>query len=125
MKTLKKIVKDVQDNGFNYLPSLFVLCVIIAACSKSEENDVIPKPTESGTVSGCVLDDTGNPYPSTLIRLKKGSNEIERATNASGIFTINTNDIGTYTVEIELPLATKIIGTPPTTVNVLPTKQLL
>lgn len=118
MKTLKQILGGIQNTLLSNLAYLSILFLILLACSKSDAPETVPKPTESGMVTGFVLDDMGNPYPSTLITVKKGDDEVQRATDASGMYTIRTHDVGSYSIEIELPLMTKLLGNNPSSVNV-------
>ena len=119
MKTLKQIFMTLQGKSLKLTVYLFTLCLISTSCAKNDDSGSGQQPIQSGTVTGFVKDDLGNPYPSTIVRIKKGTDEIERATNSDGIFTIATHDVGNYTIEIELPLATQIVGNAPSTVNVI------
>ncbi len=89
------------------------------ACTKSNSEQVTqPVSGETGEVRGTVVDEKGNPYPSTLITAVKGSEETSKATNTEGIYAIKTKDVGTYGIEIELPLTTELISNTPATVQV-------
>jgi len=96
--------------------SLVLVLMALMGCSKSNSEQV--ENQGSGEVSGSVKDEDGNPYPSTLISLSKGNEKTIRATNELGVYNIKTKDIGTYTMEILLPLSTKLVSSPISTVNV-------
>jgi len=88
-------------------------------CSQSDnDQDPNPVPTETGEVAGTVKDENGNPYPSTLITVTKGAEKTSKATNPEGAYVIATKDVGSYNIDIEPPLSTKLSGNPTPTVNV-------
>jgi hypothetical protein len=116
MKTTRKLRNSIEINGMFILALTFLVFASLAACNKEESTS--PQPTQKATINGTVKDQLGNPYPSTLITVTKGSDKIEKATNPDGFFSITTNDIGTYSIAVELPLSTKAIGNFPSTVQV-------
>lgn len=77
-----------------------------------------PEPTGTGEVRGTVKDENGNPYPSALVKLSKGSDQLERATNIEGLYEKETNSIGTYEVALVPPLSTKVVSANPALANV-------
>ena len=91
---------------------LFSLSLI--SCSK---NDPDPQ-NGTGEIKGSVKDESGNPYPATLVSISKESEQLSLATESDGEFQANTKSIGTYTLEIKLPLSTQAISLNPATVNV-------
>ena len=101
-----------------FLIATLLIAMGLASCSKDEPTQD-PNPLQgSGEVTGTVKDENGNPYPSTLITVSKGAEKTSKATNSDGVYKITTKDIGSYTIEIELPLSTELVGNPSTTVNV-------
>jgi hypothetical protein len=72
----------------------------------------------TGEFKGSVKDESGNPYPGTLVSISKESEQFSLATGSDGEFQANTESIGTYTLEIGLPLSTQAISLNPATVNV-------
>ena len=128
MKTTKGIVGIVEIRINRFITTLCTLmfllatCLLtsaLAGCSKSDNDpDPNPVPKETGEVTGTVKDENGNPYQSTLITITKGAEKTSRATNPDGTYLIITKDVGNYNIDIELPLSTKLLGNPATTVNV-------
>lgn len=109
-------------NNKGKVPSTFLIAatlfsVILLGCSTDDPN-TNPDPNQTGEITGTVKDENGNPYPSTMITFSKGSEKLDRATNTNGIFLGMTKDIGTYTVEMEMPLSTEAVSANPATVNV-------
>ncbi len=98
---------------------VMVLSLVLLACSKGGDPEPGSGPVLTGEVTGTVKDENGNPYPSTLVSISKGSEKTARATNEIGGYTIKTKDIGTYTMEVTLPLSTKLVSSPVSTVNVV------
>jgi hypothetical protein len=96
---------------------IILFSIVLWGCSKSD-NDPDPLPTEPGEVTGTVKDETGNPYPNTVITLTKGAEKTSTTTNPDGTYLIIAEDVGKYNIDIELPLSTKLVGNPTTTMNV-------
>jgi hypothetical protein len=124
MKTKWQPMQVKGENNRNIVlgKGLFIVIlfsIVFCGCSNSDNDpDPNPVPTETGEVTGTVKDENGNPYPSTLITITKGSEKTSRATNPDGTYVIITKDVGNYDIDIELPLSTKLLGNPATTVNV-------
>ncbi len=100
------------------LGAILCLTTLMSCSSSDNEIDSEPGMTQTGTVNGSVKDENGNPYPSVRVVVSNGSDESARATGADGTYSINTKSIGTYEIEIELPLATEEVSGSPTSVNV-------
>jgi len=99
------------------------ICIIMAAmalmlvgCSNEDDN---PDSSQTGTIKGSVKDDNQNPYPNVQIIVSKGAETVTGSTNADGIYTINTKDTGSYSIEMEPPLSSEVITPNPTSINVL------
>lgn len=116
MKTISKLRNSRENLRIPLLGLLIFISIGLIACNKDESTPQVPN--QKGSISGTVKDQTGNPYPSTLITVTKGADIIEKATNSDGQFTIATNDIGTYSIAVELPLSTTGVGNFPSTVQV-------
>ncbi|WP_411031686.1 hypothetical protein [Spongiimicrobium sp. 3-5] len=100
--------------------SILFLTMLHAGCSSDgPDQNGNPDLIETGKVQGTVKDENGNPYPSTLITLSKGTENNTKETNTDGVFTMNTMGLGSYDVAMELPLSTEPISVNPTTVNVM------
>ncbi len=93
------------------------MCILIVVCCSNDVPD--PQPAQTGEIKGTVKDENGNPYPSTLVSLAKGIEKNTRATNEEGAFTLVTKDIGSYDVEMALPLSTEAVSANPNKINVL------
>ncbi len=98
-----------------------IICLTILLGCSSSDNEIDPDPgmTQTGEIKGTVKDENGNPYPSTLVSLAKGIEKNTRATNEEGAFTLVTKDIGSYDVEMALPLSTEAVSANPNKINVL------
>lgn len=114
--------KTIDANPMVFIAAMF-FSIVLLACSKSDL-DPGPSQTQTGVVTGSVKDESGNPYPSTLITLAKGSEKTTKATNETGVYKINTKDIGDYTMEVKLPLSTKLVSNPISTVNLVADKAV-
>jgi len=79
--------------------------VVTAVNSEGREseysNEAWARIPEKGSISGSIIDDTGDPVPGALIELKKnGTRELAIQSNEKGNFTIVGLDDGTYEVVI-------------------------
>ncbi len=97
--------------------TVVMLCTSIAGCSKGGYNPG-PQSDQNGEIRGSVKDQSGNPYPSTSITISKGNDENTKSTNPEGIYSLTTTDIGSYEVEMELPLSAEAISENPAMANV-------
>ena len=102
---------------FRTLQNLKVVVFSIAIAIGCSNED--PQLAQSGEINGTVKGENGNPYPSTLISSSKGTEKNTRATNEEGVFKLTTKDIGSYNVEMALPLSTEAVLANPATINVL------
>ena len=127
MKTRRKVDctmnKEIQMLFIRVLLVAVPCLLFMIGCSSSDEPQGIdPNPTPAttigGTVAGIVTDENGSPYPNTLITVSKGTEEISRATNADGMYSVNTKDVGSYNISMTAPLSTKLLGNMPVTVNI-------
>lgn len=122
-KGLEKIPNTQMDKHVNILLSLMVLiatvlmAMALISCS-SDDPATNPDSDQTGTVSGTVKDESGNPYPNTVVTFSKGSEKNTGKTNAEGMFSIGTKNIGTYSGELKLPLSTEMVSTNPASANV-------
>lgn len=123
-KSPENISKSKMDKPINILLSLMLLiafllmAMALMGCSKDEPQQDPNLPQGTGTVKGTVKDEQGNPYPSALVKLSKGSDQLERATNAEGIYEKETNSIGTYEVNLVPPLSTEVVSANPASADV-------
>jgi hypothetical protein len=97
---------------------LFYTFLLILISCNEDSNDSNPPQSQKGIVTGTVKDKDNNNYPGTVVTISKGAEEVSAKTNSEGIFTINTQDIGAYTIAFKFPLATEVVGSIPTTVIV-------
>lgn len=95
---------------------LLSLSLSLLSCSNDDPSENLQN--GPGELIGSVTDVNGNPYPSVLITLK-GDEEVSRATNADGNYTINIKSAGSYDLEVVPPLSTNFVGSPPATVNLV------
>ena len=91
-----------------------MMAMALISCNKDDPNQEPNLPEGKGTISGTVKDEQGNSYPSALVRLVKGSDQLERATNAEGRYEKETNGIGNYEVTLVPPLSTEVVSVNPT-----------
>lgn len=107
-----KLIAQISVFNMAMLFSLFLF-----ACSNSD-NGSDQEPKLTGEVMGSVKDGDGNPYPNTLITIKKGTETTSRGTNELGEYSMTSKDIGSHSIDIQLPLSTELIGNTTSTVNV-------
>lgn len=122
-KSTESILKTKMDKHINILLSLMLLiatllmAIALMSCSEDEPKQDETLPQGTGTISGTVQDEQGNPYPSALVKLSNGTDQLERATNAEGIYEKETNGIGTYQVTLVPPLSTEVVSANPVSAN--------
>ncbi len=124
IKSTESVSMTKMDKHVNILLSLMLIIatlfitMALTSCSKDETKQDQNLPQGTGTVNGTVKDEQGNPYPNALIQLSKGSEKLERATNAEGIYEGETNDIGAYEVTLFPPLSTELVSANPASAKV-------
>ncbi|WP_373516581.1 carboxypeptidase-like regulatory domain-containing protein [Pricia sp.] len=123
-KNLENISKTKMDKHVNILLYLmwgiatWLIAMALISCSKDEPQQDPNLPQGTGTVKGTVKDEQGNPYPSALVKIINGSDQLERATNAEGFYEKKTDGIGTYEVTLVPPLSTEVVSANPASANV-------
>lgn len=96
-----------------------ILFMTIAVCCSNDDPDPQRQPAQTEEIMGTVKDENGNPYPSTLVSLEKGTEKNTVASNQEGVFTFVKKDIGSYDLEIAQPLSTEAVSANPVKINVL------
>ncbi|MGB5369349.1 MAG: carboxypeptidase-like regulatory domain-containing protein [Flavobacteriaceae bacterium] len=119
MKTKKNNSRSIKFIPLQLLMLATLFFTMVGGCSNEDPNPD-SQSLQSGEISGKVTDENGNPYPSTLITISKGTDQNTKATNSEGVFNLVTKDIGSYAVNMELPLSTDAVSVNPATVNVQP-----
>ena len=121
-----------KKNWFSALGTLLRLFAVVLfltstmGCNADDpEQAPGPELTGKGKIRGSVKDEDGNPYPRALVKFSKGSDQLERVTNAVGIYEGETNDIGTYEVTLVPPLATEVVSANPDMANVQANQSVL
>lgn len=107
------------------LLSVVLFLMVMTGCSKSDPNQDPNTTQETGTIVGSVKDENGNTYPGTRIEVSKGSEVSARETDTNGTYSITTKSVGSYDIEIELPLTTKEVMASPGTVSVQANKEAI
>ena len=100
-----------------------MISTIMLSCSSDSdppEGDDDPTPAaDEGDVEGMVTDQDGNVYDNVRITLKEGTTTVRIvSTQNTGIYNFADVSVGSYNVEIELPLSTAIVGSDSQSVSV-------
>ena len=131
MRTLGKIKSNsvsILEKGVRtiiiliFISTLALLFFGSLGCSTNQMEDEDPHLVQSGTVQGTVTDENGNAYPNTKVKVSKGTEERIQPTDKDGAYSIKTNDVGSYTLEITPPLSTQIISANPTSATLAANK---
>jgi hypothetical protein len=93
------------------VPALCLISVI--GCSADD-----PEQKSPGEIRGTVMEDNGNPYPGASVNISTGSGQLERVTNAEGVYEKQAVDIGSYQVTLVPPLSTDVVTSNPVSANV-------
>lgn len=94
-----------------------LILVFILSCSE-DSGDSNPPQSQKGEVKGTVKDEDSNTYPGTLVKLSKGTEEIEMDTDSQGSFKIETKNVGAYEITLIPPLSSTLVTSVPMTINV-------
>ncbi|MGB5819972.1 MAG: hypothetical protein WBG90_10855 [Saonia sp.] len=118
MRSTKNYNGPIEVSSICGIIAAAVFVLLLIGCSTNDSGQGSQPPTLKGTVKGSVTDENGNPYPGTTITILKGSDKLERVTDAQGNFEGTTKGIGSYEVTLVPPLATKAVVANPATANV-------
>ncbi len=107
---------------FNTIQVLIIATLFLwmpVSCGSDNDGSDPKQSMVPGKVTGSVKDETGNAYPNTLVKLKKGIEQHETRTDFLGNFVFDTKNTGDYKVTLIPPLSAMAVTENPVTVNVL------
>ena len=100
-----------------FLVMVLLMTSFMLSCSSDSSSGQDPRdPDDSqtedlGELSGMVTDEDGNVYDNVSITLKEGTTTLRVVrTENTGVYTFTNVRVGSYTVEIELPLSSSAVG---------------
>ncbi len=119
MKTTKQKIKSMCFNLTQRLLTFGIVLMILMACSSSDNDPIEPVVNLFGNVTGTILDESGNPYQSVEVSLKKAGQTVETAfTNPAGTYQMNDVEVGNYDLSISVPLGSEVTNPNPRSVSI-------